>query len=286
MKYENKKHIRDEEGVAVRLYTHGDSAPHSHEFVELTYILEGEATHVVGGESMHVKPGDMFIIDLGVEHSYKLEEGKKITLCNCLFYPEFLTRTINGEGFIELAYDLFFSGYAFEGKEAKGFVSLSDADTSEIRGYILTMTEEQEKKKEGYLKVIRSLLTAVIIKMFRLCAEREHAPLPSFQRKLVGEVIDYIYAHDTKELSVGGISRAMFFSPSYLSRLFKQQTNLSLVKFIQEKKLETAASLLKGTNQSVDKIMAEVGYSDKKHFYDVFSRAYGMTPGEYRTKNT
>ena len=245
MKYENKKHIRDEEGVAVRLYTHGDSAPHSHEFVELTYILEGEATHVVGGESMHVKPGDMFIIDLGVEHSYKLEEGKKITLCNCLFYPEFLTRAINGEGFIELAYDLFFSGYAFEGKEAKGFVSLSDADTSEIRGYILTMTEEQEKKKEGYLKVIRSLLTTVIIKMFRLCAEREHAPLPSFQRKLVGEVIDYIYAHDTKELSVGGISRAMFFSPSYLSRLFKQQTNLSLVKFIQEKKLETAASLLK-----------------------------------------
>lgn len=286
MKYENKKHIRDEEGVAVRLYTHGDSAPHSHEFVELTYILEGEATHVVGGESMRVKPGDMFIIDLGVEHSYKLEEGKKITLCNCLFYPEFLTRAINGEGFIELAYDLFFSGYAFEGKEAKGFVSLLDADTSEIRGYILTMTEEQEKKKEGYLKVIRSLLTTVIIKMFRLCAEREHAPLPSFQRKLVGEVIDYIYAHDTKELSVGGISRAMFFSPSYLSRLFKQQTNLSLVKFIQEKKLETAASLLKGTNQSVDKIMAEVGYSDKKHFYDVFSRAYGMTPGEYRTKNT
>lgn len=65
MKYENKKHIRDEEGVAVRLYTHGDSAPHSHEFVELIYILEGEATHVVGGESMHVKPGDMFIIDLG-----------------------------------------------------------------------------------------------------------------------------------------------------------------------------------------------------------------------------
>ena len=115
--------------------------------------------------------------------------------------------------------------YKRQGKEAKGFVSLLDADTSEIRGYILTMTEEQEKKKEGYLKVIRSLLTAVIIKMFRLCAEREHAPLPSFQRKLVGEVIDYIYAHDTKELSVGGISRAMFFSPSYLSRLdvYKRQ---------------------------------------------------------------
>lgn len=283
MQYRKNKLIQEEEGVSVKLYTHGTSVRHSHEFVELTYVLDGRGRHIVGDESMDVSAGDMFIIDLWVEHEYVAEGNEKFTLCNCLFYPEFLTRVITAENFIELAYDMFFSGYAEE-KGAKGYLCLQNADTSEIRSYILSMVREQEEKAEGYLKVIRSLLTAVLIKMFRLCALNARAPLPSFQRRLVGEVIDYISGHDTKSLSVSEISQAMFFSPSYLSRLFKQHTNRSLVKFIQEKKIETAAELLVGTARPVEQIMSEVGYSDKKHFYELFYKSFGMTPGEYRQK--
>lgn len=95
--------------------------------------------------------------------------------------------------------------------------------------------------------------------------------MPSFQRRLVGEVIDYISGHDTKSLSVSEISQAMFFSPSYLSRLFKQHTNRSLVKFIQEKKIETAAELLVGTARPVEQIMSEVGYRTKSIFTSCFT---------------
>ena len=55
-------------------------------------------------------------------------------------------------------------------------------------------------------------------------------------------------------------------------------------KLIQEKKIETAAELLVGTARPVEQIMSEVGYSDKKHFYELFYKSFGMTPGEYRQK--
>ena len=148
MQYRKNKLIQEGEGVSVKLYTHGTSARHSHEFVELTYVLDGRGRHIVGDESMDVSAGDMFIIDLGVEHEYVAEGNEKFTLCNCLFYPEFLTRVITAENFIELAYDMFFSGYAEE-KGAKGYLCLQNADTSEIRSYILSMVREQEEKEAG-----------------------------------------------------------------------------------------------------------------------------------------
>ena len=73
MQYRKNKLIQEEEAVSVKLYTHGTSARHSHEFVELTYVLDGRGRHIVGDESMDVSAGDMFIIDLGVEHEYVAE---------------------------------------------------------------------------------------------------------------------------------------------------------------------------------------------------------------------
>ena len=281
MQVKGNTHINNDEGISVRVWQHGDRARHSHEFVELVYVLDGRAHHTLGDETMELKKGDLFVMDIGVEHEFRVEEGEDITLCNCLFYPEFLTRAITGDSFIDLAYDMFFSGYEDE-RGAKGYLYLLGKDTSGIERLVLEMVDEQEKKREGYLKVIRSLLSVVLIKTFRLCESKKHQPLPSVQRKIVGEIVDYVAAHDSKDLSVGEISHAMFFSPSYLSRVFKQHTGKSLVKFIQSKKIETAAELLRTTDYTIDKIMFDAGYSDKKHFYEVFSDAYGVTPGEYR----
>lgn len=285
MRLTGTKHINDDEGITIRVYRHGSSGRHSHEFVELVYVLDGHARHVIGNEVMDLNKGDIFIMDVGVEHEFFAEKDEKITLCNCLFYPEFLTRVITGDNFIDLAYDMFFSGYEDE-RGAKGYLCLLGADTSEIEPPVLAMLDEQEKKREGYLKVIRSLLSIVLIKTFRLCESEKRPPIPSVQRKIVSEIIDYVSAHDSKDLSVGEISHAMFFSPSYLSRIFKQQTGKSLVRFIQAKKIETAAELLRATNYPIEKIMSDVGYSDKKHFYEVFTAAYGTTPGEYRLKGS
>ena len=282
MQLKGDRHINNDEGISVRVWRHGSGNRHSHEFVELVYVLDGRAHHTLGDETMELKKGDLFIMDVGVEHEFRVEDGEKITLCNCLFYPEFLTRVITGDSFIDLAYDMFFSGYE-DDRGAKGYLYLLGKDTSEIERLVLEMVDEQEKKREGYLKVIRSLLSVVLIKNFRLCeSSKKRPPLPSVQRKIVGEIVDYVAAHDSKDLSVGEISHAMFFSPSYLSRVFKQHTGKSLVRFIQSKKVETAAELLRATDYPIDKVMLDAGYSDKKHFYEVFSEVYGVTPGEYR----
>ena len=49
--------------------------------------------------------------------------------------------------------------------------------------------------------------------------------------------------------------------------------------------MEYARTLLLHTDKSVEKIMEEIGYFDKKNFYKLFAEYYNETPGSYRNKH-
>jgi YesN/AraC family two-component response regulator len=51
---------------------------------------------------------------------------------------------------------------------------------------------------------------------------------------------------------------------------------------IRKKRISLAAKMLKETDFSVETIMREVGYKDKKNFYDIFEKEFSSTPSTYR----
>ena len=55
-------------------------------------------------------------------------------------------------------------------------------------------------------------------------------------------------------------------------------------EYIREKRMENVAQKLSHTDESIESIMLDAGYGDKKSFYEQFSRMYGCTPGEYRRR--
>ena len=51
---------------------------------------------------------------------------------------------------------------------------------------------------------------------------------------------------------------------------------------MQEIKIKKALSLIYNFDYTIDKIVEEVGYANKKQFYNVFKRKMGTTPGRYK----
>lgn len=45
-----------------------ETAPHSHPWEQVAYIMEGSCEFYVGDRSVHVAEGDMFVIPPGVDH--------------------------------------------------------------------------------------------------------------------------------------------------------------------------------------------------------------------------
>lgn len=94
--------------------------------------------------------------------------------------------------------------------------------------------------------------------------------------------MDYIELHITSRLTVVDVAGSTGYSGYYISRLFQKETGQSLSDYIQKKKIEHAAFLLKNSRMSVRDIAAELHYSSPSHFCTLFRRERGVTPTQYR----
>ena len=73
-------------------------------------------------------------------------------------------------------------------------------------------------------------------------------------------------------------------SPSYLSRVFKQNLGVSISDYIREKKIEKATHLLRYSDKAVVDIANYLNFSSQSHFIQIFENFTGLTPKKYRDK--
>lgn len=67
-------------------------------------------------------------------------------------------------------------------------------------------------------------------------------------------------------------------SPFYLSRIFSQETGMTITRYLRKVRLEKAAEYLRSGKYNVTEAAMAVGYSSLSHFSKAFSRTYGRCP--------
>ena len=99
---------------------------------------------------------------------------------------------------------------------------------------------------------------------------------------LVRKAVLLIEADLTQNLSLSAIASALNISSGYLSGLFHQETGKTLTEFVNEKRLELGARLLRGGSQQIQTVAQYCGIPDVNYFAKLFKKYYGVTPREYR----
>ncbi|MDF2921115.1 MAG: hypothetical protein K0R57_29 [Paenibacillaceae bacterium] len=87
-------------------------------------------------------------------------------------------------------------------------------------------------------------------------------------------------------LSQNAVADVLKLSPVTLGKVFRETTGLPMTDYIKNLRLEKAKELLRQTNLSIDEIVEEIGWGNKKYFSTVFKQQYGVTPMEYRLKSS
>lgn len=101
--------------------------------------------------------------------------------------------------------------------------------------------------------------------------------------KAVEDVKRWICANYNQHAELSALASMVYLTPSYLSKLFKQETGLTLTEFITDVRIKKAKQLLRSaSNMKVHSIGAEVGYPDPAYFNKIFKRIVGVTPNEYK----
>ena len=76
-------------------------------------------------------------------------------------------------------------------------------------------------------------------------------------------------------------SKAMNLSPSQLLRKLKALTNLTVVEFLRQYRLQRAASLLAQGDNTVSAIAYQVGFENLSYFTKMFQEEFGVLPSAY-----
>jgi YesN/AraC family two-component response regulator len=106
--------------------------------------------------------------------------------------------------------------------------------------------------------------------------------LPQPTSLLVKQTFAYIQQNYTRSFSLLELSETIGVSKSYLSRIFKMDTGISLWDYLNRFRIQKARQLLLLTDESITRIAADVGYEDVGYFGRVFHEIVGASPRTYR----
>lgn len=106
--------------------------------------------------------------------------------------------------------------------------------------------------------------------------------------KRMEQTVEHICTHireNLKEdLSLIRMAELTGYSPTYLSRIFKDVKGVGYNDFVVECRMERASYLLLQSELKLSDIIEQVGYTSSSYFIRAFRRTFGMTPIDYRNR--
>lgn len=139
----------------------------------------------------------------------------------------------------------------------------------------------------GSEQLIKNYLEQLLIYLLRAAAEsadRALIPQTAEEIPLVAAIKEYLTVRCEESVRVENICRAFGYSKSFLSRLFREYTGMSLGAFAMEKKMERARELIREGKLNFTQIAAVLSFEDPQYFSRAFKRNCGMTPTEYKNR--
>ncbi len=252
---------------------------HDHDFLELTYVVQGLAEHIFGEQTSVIGQNDYFIVDYGVRHKYTQIGDTPFVVINCLFLPRLIDETLsNCRHFQELA-DNYLIKFNYRNlKERPTRLIYHDTD-GHIGQLISRLSLEYNEKRPGHQEMMRCLLIEVLIDTMRRLQRPEPEPGES---GLVQYIITQADQNFMEKLSLETLARRCSYSLAYVSKRFKEETGMTFQAYLQSVRIRESCRLLANTPKKIAEISGLVGYSDAKFFNQVFKRQMGMTPREFK----
>lgn len=107
-------------------------------------------------------------------------------------------------------------------------------------------------------------------------------PHSSHHDELIIKVQEWLQHNFQTPLQLDELALRFGMSVRSLNRRFKQASNTTPVKYLQETRINHAKDLLKLSNLGISEVAEQVGYHDASRFCELFKMLTSITPNEYR----
>jgi len=249
---------------------------HCHDFLSLIYILAGTCTYNIGGVPHKVKKGDLLVFNPHVYHGKILPLGSEIHEFQVGF-ENFHIKGLPPNHFLESQVSPIVNVVNYEKELLK-----CCSDT------VLEQSKNQPAIELGLKAIGMRLLSILFNATFESSTLKEKGilNLENYDKStIVNTVLEFINDNYMYNLSLDIISKNMYLSPVYISKIFKESTGDSPINYLIKLRLLKAKELLEKGDQSINKVSLAVGYPDVYHFSKLFKKYYGCPPSKLKKKS-
>jgi AraC family transcriptional regulator, transcriptional activator of pobA len=136
-------------------------------------------------------------------------------------------------------------------------------------------------QRDLFESAVRGYLSILLVRAKRLAT-----PKPSLesQQSVVEDVIAFIDACYADHLSLGAIAAQVAVSPTHLTRLMRENTGWTVVRWLEQRRMLEARGLLLSTDLKVEAVAQAVGYGDASYFVRRFRQIHGLPPRRWRDR--
>lgn len=273
---------------------------HQHNTYELIYVREGEFYQQIEASRYKYIPRSCCLLNRNVRHREEYTTG--FSTINLSLSANFLEEIMNEERNSQLTFherasrgigdlELFFSEELDDSGLQKRYINFTPTITQlENNDIIHDLLDELAQiiiaPMPGSIFHFKGDVCKLV---YCLSDTKRYSTKPI---SLGTKAKDYIFSEITKcmERTHGRISRKVLeeklnYSGSYLNRVVKKYTGMSIFLYGNTFTMQRAAWLLTHSDMTVSQIATELGFTDRTHFYRLFQNQFGKTPKQYRTEN-
>lgn len=241
--------------------------PHWHTFVEACFCLEGRCLIRQGDSDRLLGEGDACLLLPETVHCEMPDARSRYeALWIAIGYNRVVVHLLIKE-----------AGRSAELLESRPYIA--DSSDSHILHRLLA---ECKQRKPHWEVLVKSYTLELLLHSLRRFSEEGTRQSSIWKEDIVREVRAYAERNYGRQIRISDISHELCISGNHLNTIFKAATGTTIMRYIEEFKLEKAREWLEQTGDSVQEIAFRLGFYDAYHFSRTFKKETGLSPSQYR----
>ncbi|MFD2670384.1 AraC family transcriptional regulator [Marinicrinis sediminis] len=240
--------------------------PRLYDYVLIHYIISGKGRFEIQGQQNDLEAGDSFIIRPEQLISYQADEETPW---------KYVWIAIQGSGCEELL-------------EQAGLNPSRSVVSIPNRNRVITLfakirTAFQQQASLSALMPLGYLYLLLAAYKEALLDSNARKPAQADQISLVDQMIHYVSTQYTYPVSIEQMAEDLGYHRAYLSRVFKKETGLTPVSFLQKVRVDKGRQLLRERRDlTIEQVAYSVGFEDPLYFSRQFKKHFGLSPTHYQ----
>ncbi|MCF7817854.1 MAG: AraC family transcriptional regulator [Kiritimatiellales bacterium] len=252
---------------------------HTHDFVEILFVLGGTFRHVTADWSYDEAAGGLTILNYNQFHTLLTPNGP-VELMNVYWDLAKYPQPDLPEPLATRLHELIPS-HPRLGHRLNRIFHLQMDDSEKTEHLLRMLYAEQQNEAAGCSAAVDALFRLFLIELCRAAPAAPESSVKDFNPRME-TVRCYLDQHYAEPVRLEQLCALSGLRTANLCRQFKAHTGLGTGDYLKQRRLAAALQKLRTTSEKILTICYECGFSDISNFNRTFQSAFGQTPTEYR----